>query len=274
MRSRPQLIAALDTRSCRGFRTRRPSARAASTARGRSGSGGCSPARRLSRKLVQHPLVLGISARRARALVRHDPAQSHPGARASSRRAAAASAPRPGHVARRDRRDRISGQCDVAVHPLHARKWRDRDLARAAMAAARSTPRRRRANSPSSSSPARRCSSSARRSTAPAAMRSNEVRRGAIVSYCLGWLKPYENQWLAYPPEVAQQLHSRARRPGRIPAAPAQPRQLRRAMSVGPAPAPYPRPLRRDRCASARPGSACCRIRVADRTGRSRAAAA
>ncbi len=24
--------------------------------------------------------------------------------------------------------------------------------------------------------------------------RSNEVRRGAIVSYCLGWLKPYENQ--------------------------------------------------------------------------------
>ena len=33
---------------------------------------------------------------------------------------------------------------------------------------------------------------------------SNEVRRGAIVSYCLGWLKPYENQWLAYPPEVAR----------------------------------------------------------------------
>ena len=33
---------------------------------------------------------------------------------------------------------------------------------------------------------------------------SDEVRRGAIVSYCLGWLKPYENQWLAYPPEVAQ----------------------------------------------------------------------
>jgi hypothetical protein len=30
------------------------------------------------------------------------------------------------------------------------------------------------------------------------------VRRGAIVSYCLGWLKPYENQWLAYPPEVAR----------------------------------------------------------------------
>ncbi|HET7605763.1 MAG TPA: phytanoyl-CoA dioxygenase family protein [Sphingomicrobium sp.] len=33
---------------------------------------------------------------------------------------------------------------------------------------------------------------------------SDEVRRGAIVSYCLGWLKPYENQWLAYPPEVAR----------------------------------------------------------------------
>jgi hypothetical protein len=34
--------------------------------------------------------------------------------------------------------------------------------------------------------------------------RSNAVRRGLIVSYCLGWLKPYENQWLAYPPEVAR----------------------------------------------------------------------
>ena len=33
---------------------------------------------------------------------------------------------------------------------------------------------------------------------------SDEVRRGAIISYCLGWLKPYENQWLAYPPEVAR----------------------------------------------------------------------
>lgn len=33
---------------------------------------------------------------------------------------------------------------------------------------------------------------------------SKEVRRGAIVSYCLGWLKPYENQWLAYPPAVAR----------------------------------------------------------------------
>ena len=34
--------------------------------------------------------------------------------------------------------------------------------------------------------------------------RTGNVRRGAIVSYCLGWLKPYENQWLAYPPEVAR----------------------------------------------------------------------
>lgn len=34
--------------------------------------------------------------------------------------------------------------------------------------------------------------------------RSPDVRRGMIVSYCLGWLKPYENQWLAYPPEIAR----------------------------------------------------------------------
>lgn len=34
--------------------------------------------------------------------------------------------------------------------------------------------------------------------------RSSEVRRGMIVSYCLGWLKPYENQWLAYPPKTAR----------------------------------------------------------------------
>lgn len=30
------------------------------------------------------------------------------------------------------------------------------------------------------------------------------TRRALIVSYCLGWLKPYENQWLAYPPSVAR----------------------------------------------------------------------
>jgi ectoine hydroxylase-related dioxygenase (phytanoyl-CoA dioxygenase family) len=33
---------------------------------------------------------------------------------------------------------------------------------------------------------------------------SRMIRRGMIVGYCLGWLKPYENQWLAYPPEVAR----------------------------------------------------------------------
>lgn len=37
---------------------------------------------------------------------------------------------------------------------------------------------------------------------------TDEVRRGAIVSYCLGWLKPYENQWLAYPPEIARHFES------------------------------------------------------------------
>ena len=35
------------------------------------------------------------------------------------------------------------------------------------------------------------------------ANRSDEVRRAVVTSYCLGWLKPYENQWLAYPPEIA-----------------------------------------------------------------------
>lgn len=33
---------------------------------------------------------------------------------------------------------------------------------------------------------------------------SPDIRRGMIVSYCLGWLKPYENQWLAYPPAIAR----------------------------------------------------------------------
>ena len=36
--------------------------------------------------------------------------------------------------------------------------------------------------------------------------RSSVVRRGAIVSYCLGWLKPYENQWLAYPADIASEF--------------------------------------------------------------------
>jgi ectoine hydroxylase-related dioxygenase (phytanoyl-CoA dioxygenase family) len=33
---------------------------------------------------------------------------------------------------------------------------------------------------------------------------TKEVRRGVLISYSLGWLKPYENLWLAYPPEVAK----------------------------------------------------------------------
>ena len=31
-------------------------------------------------------------------------------------------------------------------------------------------------------------------------------RRGIIVSYCLGWLKPFELQWLVYPPEIARRF--------------------------------------------------------------------
>ena len=38
------------------------------------------------------------------------------------------------------------------------------------------------------------------------ANRTGEVRRGIVVGYSLGWLKPYENQWLAYPPEVARRF--------------------------------------------------------------------
>lgn len=33
---------------------------------------------------------------------------------------------------------------------------------------------------------------------------SERPRRGMIISYCQAWLKPWENQWLAYPPEVAR----------------------------------------------------------------------
>ena len=33
-------------------------------------------------------------------------------------------------------------------------------------------------------------------------------RRGIIVSYCLGWLKPFELQWLVYPPSVARHFPS------------------------------------------------------------------
>ena len=36
------------------------------------------------------------------------------------------------------------------------------------------------------------------------ANRSGAPRRGMIVSYSLGWLKPYELPWLAYPPEIAR----------------------------------------------------------------------
>ncbi len=36
------------------------------------------------------------------------------------------------------------------------------------------------------------------------ANRSTEVRRGVVVGYSLGWLKPYENPFLAYPPPVAR----------------------------------------------------------------------
>jgi len=33
---------------------------------------------------------------------------------------------------------------------------------------------------------------------------ARSASRGVIVSYCLGWLKPYENQWLCYPPDIAR----------------------------------------------------------------------
>lgn len=36
------------------------------------------------------------------------------------------------------------------------------------------------------------------------ANRTDGVRRGLVVGYSLGWLKPYENQWLAYPPPIAR----------------------------------------------------------------------
>ncbi|WP_255530197.1 phytanoyl-CoA dioxygenase family protein [Novosphingobium sp. NBM11] len=36
------------------------------------------------------------------------------------------------------------------------------------------------------------------------ANRTHRARRGMIVSYSLGWLKPYELPWLAYPPEIAR----------------------------------------------------------------------
>jgi ectoine hydroxylase-related dioxygenase (phytanoyl-CoA dioxygenase family) len=33
---------------------------------------------------------------------------------------------------------------------------------------------------------------------------SDGVRRAVVIGYSLGWLKPYENLWLAYPPQVAK----------------------------------------------------------------------
>lgn len=33
---------------------------------------------------------------------------------------------------------------------------------------------------------------------------TDKVRRGVVIGYSLDWLKPYENLWLAYPPEVAR----------------------------------------------------------------------
>ena len=36
------------------------------------------------------------------------------------------------------------------------------------------------------------------------ANQTTATRRAVVISYCLGWLKPYENQWLAYPPATAR----------------------------------------------------------------------
>jgi ectoine hydroxylase-related dioxygenase (phytanoyl-CoA dioxygenase family) len=38
------------------------------------------------------------------------------------------------------------------------------------------------------------------------ANRSNSPRTGLLLSYCLGWLKQYENAFLAYPPAIAKQF--------------------------------------------------------------------
>ncbi|MBO6528011.1 phytanoyl-CoA dioxygenase family protein [Erythrobacter sp.] len=35
---------------------------------------------------------------------------------------------------------------------------------------------------------------------------TEDVRRGVVIGYSLGWLKPYENLWLAYPPAVAKEF--------------------------------------------------------------------
>jgi len=38
------------------------------------------------------------------------------------------------------------------------------------------------------------------------ANRTSEIRRGVVIGYALGWLKPYEAQWLAYPPGIARKF--------------------------------------------------------------------
>lgn len=35
---------------------------------------------------------------------------------------------------------------------------------------------------------------------------TDSVRRGLVIGYSLGWLKPYENPWLSYPPPVARRF--------------------------------------------------------------------
>lgn len=37
---------------------------------------------------------------------------------------------------------------------------------------------------------------------------TEQRRRGLVMSYCLGWLKPCENPWLAYPPHVAKEFNA------------------------------------------------------------------
>lgn len=40
------------------------------------------------------------------------------------------------------------------------------------------------------------------------ANRTGSIRRAVVIGYSLGWLKPYENPWLAYPPQVARRFSS------------------------------------------------------------------
>jgi ectoine hydroxylase-related dioxygenase (phytanoyl-CoA dioxygenase family) len=43
------------------------------------------------------------------------------------------------------------------------------------------------------------------------ANRTQAIRRGILISYTLGWLKPYENMWLTYPPDVARRFPAKLR---------------------------------------------------------------